>query len=295
MGQATPRASIILPAYLSAATIHDSLHSLDLQTFRDFEVIVVDSSPDDETGRIVRDRFPDVRYVHCRERLLPHQARNRGVEHACGTILVFTDPDCVADPDWLARLAAHHRNGLDVVGGAIRSRPGWWNHAVQASKYPWWLPESKAGFRTEIPSGNCSLSRDVWKAVGGFQGRYFAGDSEFCWRIRAAGYRIWFDPDAVVTHLEHPGAVPFTRERFLRGCDFGRMRVELEQWSRGRCLLHLLATPIVPGVMTWRSASYAVRGRGRLRWLTTLPVQVLANSLWSLGEASVHGKALWTR
>ena len=265
------------------------------QSFRDFELIVVDSSPDDRSEKLVRDQYPQVRYYRTAERLLPHQARNWGVEKALGRILVFTDPDCVAEPDWLAHLIANYREGPAVAGGAIRGLPGWWNHAVHATKFSWWLPESKAGTRSEVPSGNCSMLREVWHKVQGFRGEYFAGDSDICWRIREAGYTIWFDPSAIVTHLEHPPAMLFARERFQRGCDFGRARVRLREWSRGRCFVYLLAAPLLPWVMTWRSARYAVGGGYVLRWLPTFPVQILGNSLWSLGEAYAHGAALWKR
>lgn len=160
-------------------------------------------------------------------------------------------------------------------------------------EYAWWHPESNAGPRSEIPSGNCSVSREVWEKVRGFRGEYFSGDSEFCWRIRDARYEIWFDPRAVVTHLEHPTVLPFAAERIRRGRDFGRMRVRTQQWSRARCFAYLLAAPVLPWVMIGRAASYAIAAGFWWRWLPTLPIQVLGSSLWCLGEASAHGKALW--
>jgi GT2 family glycosyltransferase len=285
-----PGASVILPAYHSAATIAASLQSLARQTFTDFEVIVVDSSGDDLTGAIVRDRFPQARYVHHPARLLPHEARNLGAREARGRVLVFTDPDCAADPAWLERLMAHHGRGPALVGGAVGCGAGWWNRSVHAAKFPWWLPESPAGPRPEIPSGNSSMAREIWDRVGGFRGEFFAGDSELCWRARRAGYPIWFEPRAPVTHVEHSGLLPFARERFRRGRDFGAMRIEVGRWSRAACVGRLTTAAIVPALMTWRSARYAVRGGYVGRWLTTLPVQILANSLWSAGEALAHAK-----
>ena len=45
----TPRVSVVIPAYRSAATIAGTLTALRAQRFRDFETVVVDSSPDDAT------------------------------------------------------------------------------------------------------------------------------------------------------------------------------------------------------------------------------------------------------
>ena len=285
-------ASVIVPAYRSQDTIGACLEALGRQG-EDIEVIVVDSSPDDRSEVLVRERFPTVRYFHHPGRLLPHEARNWGAERARGTILVFTDPDCVAGPDWMTRLLARHAAGPAVVGGAIRSLPGWWNRAVQTTKFGWWLPESPAGPRSEVPSGNCSFPRDVWRAVQGFRGEYFGGDSEICWRVRAAGYPIWFEPGAVVTHLEHPSLTPFARERFQRGRDFGRMRVRVQAWGRLRCLVYLLGSPIIPWIMLARSARYATEGRYVASWVSSFPVQLLGFSLWCLGEARAHGETLW--
>jgi glycosyltransferase involved in cell wall biosynthesis len=282
-----PAASIVVPAYESSATIGASLECLRRQAFTDFEIIVVDSSPDDRTSAIVRGGFPEVRYIHRTRRLLPHEARNDGARAARGQVLVFTDPDCLADPAWLGHHMAHHRNGTPMVGGALDGPRGWWNRSVHATKFPWWLPQSPAGPRREVPTGNASVARAIWESLGGFRGEYFAGDSEFCWRVRAAGHPVWFDPRARVTHLQdvEPGA--FVRERWRRGIDFGEMRSRLGRWSRTQSLARLVASPLAPLVMTWRSARHAMAGGYLRAWLPTLPVQALGNLLWCGGEASV--------
>lgn len=288
----SPAVSVVLPAYFSHETIYQSLQSITRQTYSDFELIVVDSSPNDLSEKIVREHFPGVRYFRSPQRMLPHEARNWGVQQSRGQILVFADPDCLAEPHWLEHLMTHHSQGRSVVGGAIQNIPGWWNRSVQASKYAWWLPEAEEGPRSEIPSGNFSLSREVWSQVRGFNGAYFAGDSEICWRIREAGHEIWFEPRAMLTHLENPRPLAFVRERFRRGRDFGRMRLDLRKWSRLQLAGYLLATPLVPWVMTWRSAQWAVSGRYFWNWLPTFPVQFLGNAMWALGEAGVHWEAV---
>ena len=73
------------------------------QTFSDFEIILINSSPEEETERLVRSEFPEVVFEQSLVHLYPHAARNRGVQLACGSVFVFTDPDCRARPDWLER------------------------------------------------------------------------------------------------------------------------------------------------------------------------------------------------
>src|SRR3954462_11416929 len=97
----TPRmeVSIIIPAYESQATARATLQSLREQSFRPFETILIDSGRTDAVEHIASD-FPEVRYHRSKAQLLPHEARNLGVRLARNDILVFSDPDVVAAPDW---------------------------------------------------------------------------------------------------------------------------------------------------------------------------------------------------
>jgi len=288
-----PVVSVIVPAYFSQETVASCLRSVRRQTYRRFEVILVDSSPGGESAGIVRREFPEVTVRAHSSRLLPHQARNLGAELAKGRILTFSDPDCVACPRWLELIVAAHENGHDAVGGAVDCPPGWWNRSVHMVKYSWWLPGGRPGVRPEIPSANSSFSREMWERAGPYRGEWFAGDSELSWRIRASGAGIWFVPDAVVTHHHPQSPGELIRDRFSRGKDYGELRPRARGWSRLRCALQLLLLPVLPLLMTMRAASYALRSGYGGVWLLSLPVQVGANSAWCCGEAVSHWSRLW--
>src|SRR6185437_2346426 len=113
-----PRVSVILPAYYSDATLRDCLQALRRQSFRDFETVLVNSSPEGSTAAIAAE-FPEIRFIQNHTRLLPHAARNLGVEYAGGELLVFSDPDCAAHPDWLMHLVEAWKSGHAVAGGAM--------------------------------------------------------------------------------------------------------------------------------------------------------------------------------
>src|SRR5262249_36257245 len=150
-----PAASVVVPAYHSASTIGDCLDGLARQGFRDFEVIVVNSSQEVETERVVREMLPSAIFEQSRVRLLPHAARNRGVELARGENLVFTDPDCIAEPDWLEALVAGSEAGHRIVCGAMALRqPSRFALAVHISKFSSWLPGLHAGPRAIAPTAN---------------------------------------------------------------------------------------------------------------------------------------------
>jgi len=284
MSTTPPAASVILPAYRSQRTIAASLRALETQSFQDFETIVVDSSPDEQTAEEVR-RFPDVQLVLAGRRMLPHEARNLGAARAKGSILVFTDPDCAARPDWLERVVALHKDGWEVAGGAVEPMPGWWNRALHWTRYGWWMTGGPVSTRPEIPSANQSFSRKIWENLGGYHSDCFASDSEICWRAQAEGKAIRFDPDAVVVH-DHPFTfAQFVRDRWSRGRDFAQLRLTSRGWSRSTAAIRVLAAPLGPIMMTARAGSFAVESGRVLEWAAFAPVQWFGHSLWCLGEA----------
>src|SRR5688572_23072428 len=132
-----PRISIVIPAYNSSDTIADCLAGLREQTFRDFEVIVVNSSSDEKTRQLVEEGFRGAIFEQAEHRLLPHAARNLGAKHARGELLVFTDPDCRPWPDWLEQLLAAHGSGHALVCGAIElsEDSDWFERGVHLCKY----------------------------------------------------------------------------------------------------------------------------------------------------------------
>jgi GT2 family glycosyltransferase len=133
------RISVLIPAYYSSETLADCLEALRRQDVTaEVEVIVVNSSPEAETRRIVA-RFPGVIFDQAPGRLLPHAARNRAAALAQGDLLVFTDPDCRARPGWLGHLLAAHAAGHGLVCGAIELGPtddSWFARGVHLCTWP---------------------------------------------------------------------------------------------------------------------------------------------------------------
>ncbi len=293
-----PAISILIPAYHSDETIADCLEALGRQRLRDFEVIVVNSSPDGITRRIVAERFPEVIFEQAPARLLPHGARNRAAALASGDILVFTDPDCRAHPEWLERLVAAHRAGHALVCGAIElgaRDEGWFARGVHLCKYSFRLSRLSAGATSVAGTANASCTREVWQAVGPFDGHRFAGDALFSWRAAARGWGPWFEPAAVVEHRYTGSLRALWQERIARGEAFADARAAFQRWSRVRAAAYFAALPLLVIVVLARGAREARRA-GWGRWfLTTAPVQLWGHMAWLLGEARTHLRWLWRR
>jgi glycosyltransferase involved in cell wall biosynthesis len=100
-----PTVSIIIPVYKYAHLLTNALDSCMAQTYRDFEVVIVDDgSPDDVKSIVDRymDQLPSLRYLR-QENQGVSGARNTGVAHAQGAFLNFLDHDDQIKPDMLSR------------------------------------------------------------------------------------------------------------------------------------------------------------------------------------------------
>ena len=114
----TPRVSVIMPAYNVAPYIGDALRSVFAQTFRDFEVVVVnDGSPDtDDLERVLADYRERVVYLKQENRGVS-AARNAGIRAARAPFVAHLDPDDLWEPEYLAsQLEVLERNPtIDVL------------------------------------------------------------------------------------------------------------------------------------------------------------------------------------
>jgi glycosyltransferase involved in cell wall biosynthesis len=284
-----PQISVIIPAYYSDSGIAGCLEALRSQSFREFEAIVVNSSPGDRTREIVTTQFPEVRYVESATRLLPHAARNAGVQLAVGRLLVFTDADCRGERDWLERIVQAQAAGHEVVCGAIEpNESGWFAMGVHLCKYSFRLSGLPEGPSIIAGTANAAYSRKVWEAVGPFDGDKFSGDGLLGWRAARAGWQPWFEPKAIIRHTFHHSPAAFFRERVARGIDFAYTRTDFERWSGLRLLTTIAAFPLLPFLQLARGGRDAFRSGWGVYFVLTVPLQYLGHCGWSVGEARVH-------
>ena len=187
---------------------------LDTTGLGSVETIVVDDGSTDGTADWVESRFPGVRLIRLKPSGLS-AARNAGAAVAGGEILAFTDDDCEPDREWLVRLARGFSDGrYAAMGGpnlpppartwqqaVVRAAPGAPSHVM--------IDDTEA---EHLPGCNLAVRKEAFECIGGFDPQFLtAGDDvDFCWRLRAAGFRLGFVPGAFVWHWRRP-----TIRRFL--------------------------------------------------------------------------------
>lgn len=118
MKQSKPHVSIIVPVYNGEAYIQQCLESIYIQTFIDYEVIVVDDGSNDRTADILSDNKSK-----CKNLVIIHQnnhgqgyARNRALKQVTGTYVLFVDADDYIDPSLLSVVVSRAEDDqADVV------------------------------------------------------------------------------------------------------------------------------------------------------------------------------------
>jgi glycosyltransferase involved in cell wall biosynthesis len=230
VGGESPFITVVVPTKDNESTIAELMESLARQSYRSFEVVVVDSS---------RDRTPEIasRYSFARVVKVPpvglNVARNTGVREARGEVVAFTDGDCRASHDWLQRVAEFFTSHPDAaaVGGSVltaREEAGkivadYYNEALwpMMPVYRDVVEISACNFhRVRVPNGNnLAFRREVLLRNPfdeGLKGGY--DEVELLWRLCASGFKVYAAPEIRVEHF-HTSSL---RRMLKRGFSYGR-------------------------------------------------------------------------
>lgn len=112
-----PHISVIVPVYKVEQYLAECVDSILMQTFTDFELILVDDGSPDRSGAICDEyarRDSRVRVIHQENQGLSG-ARNSGIDVAQGEFITFVDSDDLVDPRYLEILLAATKDGADIA------------------------------------------------------------------------------------------------------------------------------------------------------------------------------------
>jgi glycosyltransferase involved in cell wall biosynthesis len=218
-----PDISIVIPARNEGRRIANCLRSLREQSLASdrYEVIVVDDGSDDDTADVGRQN--GARVIR-QSRKGTAAARNRGIADARGEIILFTDADCIADPNWVERLSGPlERSAIHgTVGRIVTRQTHWLACFIQAEldeRYSRMLQHEQVDF---INSGNCGFKRSILGAGGYDESFAWIEDLELSFRLARSGNRMIFVQDAIVAH-EHPQKLGVYLRRKFRYASFASM------------------------------------------------------------------------
>jgi GT2 family glycosyltransferase len=212
-----PLVSIVIPSYNGMAHLPLCLSSLRAQTYKPFEIILVDNGSTDESVAYVRREFPVVQIIALAENRVFAASVNAGIRAALGAVVVILNNDTDADPAWLTELVAalqsepragmaasklrlfDRRDSLHSAGDAY-GRDG-----IPINRGVWQLDRGQfdADRLVFAPCGGAAAyRRAMLNEIGPFDEDLVAycEDVDLAWRAQLAGWLCVFAPRAVVYH-----------------------------------------------------------------------------------------------
>ncbi len=218
VGDCSPLVSVVVATIGRGRLLVQTVRGLLESDYPRLEVIVIDQTPHPQRDVLgfMEDNSARVRYIRRSKPGLP-DARNAGVAAARGDVVLFVDDDVIVGPRLIAAHAgAYARTGVGGVAGRVlppgeisgksERRPG---HIAKARLGGLVLRDHfDAGVRTEadhVRGCNMSFLKRAIIDAGGFDGRFGGSahleETDLAFRVRAAGYRLVFEPDADLVHL----------------------------------------------------------------------------------------------
>jgi glycosyltransferase involved in cell wall biosynthesis len=215
-----PKVSVIVPVYNAEETIAECVNSLLGLNYskENLELICINNASTDRTQDILDRHKKEIKTFHERKRG-PAAARNRGLLNARGDVVAFVDADCVVDKNWLKNIVLPLQDvGVGIVGGKILSKRPCNNIEEFGEKihdHDKAINEFKPPY---VITMNWSSRLSVLKEVGLFDESFRrCEDVDMSRKIFQAGYRLVYEPEAIVYHRNEKTFSGLFREGYLHG------------------------------------------------------------------------------
>jgi len=211
--RARPLVTVIINTCNRARQLERCLAALGEQTYRDFEVVVVNGPSQDDTAALLDSYADKIERAQVSSRVLS-VSRNQGIAHSLGELIAFIDDDAVPHPQWLEELVVGfdapdvgaagglvyrmHSGDIEFRNGII-DRQGFvrWDEPAPGMHWDW-----EEGYLNTVSGNNCMFRRSALEQIGGFDERieYYHDEADVILRLHRAGFRTVHRPQAIVYH-----------------------------------------------------------------------------------------------
>lgn len=178
---------------------------------KEFEIILVDNNSDDNTVKLIKEKFKNALIIENKENYGFSKGNNIGAKKAQGEFLLFLNSDTYFENSTINGMISFlkEKNEIGVLGGRIIDKNG--NTQKSAGNFfklynVFW--ENKFSPRTLqevdwIEGSFFIIRQDLFNKIGGFDENFFmyVEDMELCYRIEKLGYKVYFYKNSYVVHL----------------------------------------------------------------------------------------------
>lgn len=216
MNNGQPVVSVVIPNWNGAEHLPDCLESLRRQTWRDFEVIVVDNASSDNSLALLA-TYSEVRVLALKENRGFAGACNAGIAAARGQYIALLNNDTEVDPNWLAEVVAaferHPQAGTIASKMLLFDRRDTFHTAGDIYRLNGkpdnrgYLERDEGQYDREEPvfsacGGSAVYRRAMLDEIGLLDEDFFYSceDLDLGWRAQLAGWQCIYAPRAVVYH-----------------------------------------------------------------------------------------------
>jgi N-acetylglucosaminyl-diphospho-decaprenol L-rhamnosyltransferase len=242
-------------------SVYDTVSNLD------FEIIVVDNASTDGSQAAIREQFPLIRLIENQKNEGFARANNQAMAVSQGRYMLLFNSDAIATPGAIRSLVslAEAEPRAGIIGAQLLNLNGsfqashttfptiWQEFLVltglgrllKGHRYPSCGPEEDKGPQiVDYVEGACLLvRRQAFEEVGGLDEGYFmyAEETDWCYTMKQAGWQVWYQPAAKITHL---GGGSSKHRRPQREADLYRSRVRFFRKYYGNRAAQLLKLQI---------------------------------------------------
>lgn len=241
--------SIIIPVYNRPDHIQSLLECLSQQTYKNFEVLVIESGSSIKSDKVV-EKFRnnlDINYIY-KSNDGQGFSRNRGMKEAKGEFFIILDSDILMPENYVEEVNKNiTKEKLDAYGGPDNLHPDSTsfqkavNYCMTSIMTTGGTRGKKSSVGKYYPrSFNMGVSREVYEKIGGYSIPFKGEDIEWSHRIIKAGFKTGLIEKAVVFHERKKTLKTFYKQINF----FGRSRININKLIPGSFkILHLL--PII--------------------------------------------------
>lgn len=267
--------SVIIVSHNGIHLLGECLDALRAQSFRDFEVIVVDNGSTDGSVDFIREAYPEVKVIAMDKNTGFGGGNNAGIKEARGKYIALLNNDAVAHKDWLKALIEAAENSPEGYGMWASKTLLYDRRDIIDTAghliYPDGLNVGRG--KGETATGRYQLEEEVFfpssaaalylkkmlDDIGLFDEDFFAygDDTELGLRARLAGWKCLFVPTAVAYHKSSMTAGRYSAFKFYH---VERNRI----WVLLKCfpVKYILMSPFYTSVRLLHHLISTLRGRG---------------------------------